>query len=171
MSTKFEQLFIKNRQKLLGYIYQIVGNHDIAEDLVQESYIRVQKNLSRQEIQNHKAFLFQIGRNLAVDHKRHIKIREDVNHNDSYANAIHPPNADHLPPDHVATARESLSNLQQAIYDLPPRAQQVLYLHRIEGWSYDQIATHLNISRNTAFNDMKLAMAHCLNHFEKNHLS
>ncbi len=75
-----------------------------------------------------------------------------------------------------STAEETLIEkerqrlLEEALQQLPVRARKAWALSQIDGWTYQQIADHLNVSRNTVFNDIKLVMGHCrdvINRFEK----
>jgi RNA polymerase sigma-70 factor (ECF subfamily) len=59
--------------------------------------------------------------------------------------------------------RERLQLFERALLDLPERARKVLLLSRMEGWTYPAIAQHLGVSPNTVYNDVRLAMAHCMN--------
>ncbi len=45
---------------------------------------------------------------------------------------------------------------------LPPRARTVLLLNRKEGWTFAAIAKHLGISTSTVYNELRQAMAHCM---------
>ncbi|TRL30375.1 sigma factor-like helix-turn-helix DNA-binding protein, partial [Rhizobium straminoryzae] len=43
----------------------------------------------------------------------------------------------------------------------PDRARRAWALSQVDGWTYQQIADHLGVSRNTVYNDVKLVLGHC----------
>jgi RNA polymerase sigma-70 factor (ECF subfamily) len=58
--------------------------------------------------------------------------------------------------------RERLQLFENTLFGLPERARKALLLSRMEGWSYPAIARHLGVSPNTVYNDVRMAMAHCM---------
>jgi predicted transcriptional regulator of viral defense system len=50
---------------------------------------------------------------------------------------------------------------EEALLELPVRARTVWALSHVDGWTCQQIAEHLNVSRNTVYNDVKLVIGHC----------
>lgn len=71
MDAVFQQLYEKYHQDLFQFLLYMVRNRELAEDLVQEVYIRVLKSHERFEGKSHeKTWLFAIARNTAIDHFR-----------------------------------------------------------------------------------------------------
>jgi RNA polymerase sigma factor (sigma-70 family) len=158
--------FLRARNSLLWSVFRIVRDKQIAEELTQESYLRARKAASAGALVNAEAFLQQTARNLALDYLRQRKVRSNHEAREISGEAMD------LVADDQPSAEEQVIHLdrlrayQAALDKLPKRAQQVWVLSRVEGWSYPQIAEHLDVSPNTVFNDMKHAMAH-LNEFRK----
>ncbi len=59
---------------------------------------------------------------------------------------------------HVAEVRERLLVVQRVLRVLPPKAREVFWLFRIEGWSHEEIAVRLHISRNMVERHVMRAM-------------
>jgi RNA polymerase sigma-70 factor (ECF subfamily) len=59
----------------------------------------------------------------------------------------------------AALYRSELRRLLEAIAQLPARRRQAFVLNRISGLSYDEIAAHMGISRNTVISQVVAAMA------------
>lgn len=80
-SHAFKQLIGTYRRQLFGYLLKFCGDRMLAEDLMQETLIRVWKNLPGYTPQNRfSSWLFCIAHNVAVDSGRKQKIREMVVH-------------------------------------------------------------------------------------------
>ena len=72
--SRFNDVFITQRVSLLRTLERMVNNHSTAEDLLQETYLRVTRALSERAIDHLEPFVFQTARNLALDHLRARRI-------------------------------------------------------------------------------------------------
>src|SRR6218665_3168384 len=68
-----DELFMAQRGTLLRTLQRMVGNSSTAEDLLQETYLRVSAALAEHSIEHLAPFLFQTARNLALDHLRGVR--------------------------------------------------------------------------------------------------
>jgi RNA polymerase sigma factor (sigma-70 family) len=68
-------LYLEYRDALIHTVQGIVGCKQAAEDISQEAYLRLFEAQQNQEVNYPKPFLFQIGKNLALDHLRKQRIR------------------------------------------------------------------------------------------------
>jgi RNA polymerase sigma factor (sigma-70 family) len=114
-----------------------------ADDLMQELFVRVLLYCRQgREIQDPERFLKRATLNLSAKAYR----RE---HRDLYVNEPVEELAladQRFAPEALAIADESLERLQCALDALEPRTRDVYYMHRIHGFSYEQIASHFGIS-------------------------
>ncbi len=162
MSQSLNDIYVAQRRSLVWSVMRIVGSRQIAEDLAQESYLKVAKALGERHIEHIQAFLYQTARNLALDHKRSEQSKARVELHMPNDRAVREIPAQSASPEAEIIDRERFRTLEKALASLPERARKVMILSRLEGWSYPRIAAHLGVSQNTVYNDMKLAMAHCL---------
>lgn len=109
------------------------GNSSQAEDLVQETFIRREIHLRRGDtIRNEAAFLHTVLGNLIIDYQRHRArwtgrfVDREINENDGIAPSESEPDSD--------------EELREAMAELPPLQQQVLYLLYGEGRSGNEVA-------------------------------
>ena len=72
--SRFNDVFISQRISLLRTLERMVNNHSTAEDLLQETYLRVSRALGERAIDHLEPFVFQTARNLALDHLRARRI-------------------------------------------------------------------------------------------------
>lgn len=69
---EFSQIYDSYIDKIYRFIYLKVSSQDIAQDLCSETFLRGWQAFKEngREIENHQAFLYQIARNLVIDHYR-----------------------------------------------------------------------------------------------------
>jgi len=159
MDAALTGIFLARRESLIATVLRIVGDRQIAEDLAQETYIRVHRAGKQAEIENLDAFLHQTARNLARDHLRRRTVR---GHLEAGRSADLSSVAEEMPSNEdLIAARQHLGRLSVALSGLPPRVQSVVIMARLENLSNRAIAERLGVSERTVFNDLKLAMGHC----------
>lgn len=160
-TTSLNAIYLSRKALLIGTVFRVVRDAQTAEDIAQESYLRVARAIRENPVNQIQAFLFQTARNLALDHVRRQTARRTVE------TALDEAEADRVPSlapsaEQALMDREKLEALERALGRLPARARRVFALSRVEGWSYPRIAEALGISPNTVYNDMKLAMGACV---------
>lgn len=143
----FEKLFRKYYASLQRFLWGYVKNQQVAEDLVQESFVRIWEN--REDLnpdKKIKTYLYKIGRNLAIDHNRHKKI---VREWEEEKKALHSFSSVDNTIDDKLHKKIMVTRVKKAIEDLPERRRLVFILSRYDGMTYKEIAEKLDISVNT----------------------
>ena len=140
--------------------YLVLHNHspDIAEDILQDAFIRLVKANPGSEIKNPRAFLYKIVSNLAIDyHRKHNRQQSRYADESELAELT-----DQSPSlEHQIYTQEQLVFLKQAISELPPKCRQVFIMHKLKSYPYSKIMQALNISESTVLKHMVKAMKHC----------
>jgi len=150
--------FINYRPALVTYVVGILKSARDAEDIVQETYVRLVQSRTREKVLFPKAYLFRVARNVTLDHLRQKK-REDLGLVSLKSEANLTQGASGL--EEWLIADERLALLREAILNLPRRCQQVYSLRKVYGMSHREIATELSISVRTVENHIAAATAHC----------
>ena len=158
-SDVVERLFTAHRTALLQYLTRLLHSAEDAEEIVQETYIRVLKldDLSHLDSEVRR-FLFRIATNLARDRFRQRKAR---------AHDAHVPfdmlelEGSSEAPEEIVDWDAGMVVLKQALLDLPPRHRQVFLLHVTENMSYRTIAKHLGVSTKTVERDLAMVLELC----------
>lgn len=167
LAPTINDLFLTHRQSLIHAILRIVGCPETAEDLAQEAYLKMMHAAETQPISHPRPFLYQIARNLALDHLRKQQIRQpiaDFSNNDDedqgYALDQIPGN---LPTPEQQTADwQQVAIMLEALNGLSERRRQILVLHKFHHWPYERIARHFGISRSAVEKNIHAALAHLL---------
>jgi RNA polymerase sigma factor (sigma-70 family) len=166
LTPAINDLFLHHRQSLIQTIYRIVGCPQTAEDLAHEAYLKMLHASATQDIHQPRPFLYQIARNLALDHLRKQKIRQhgdnrstDDEDTDSLLERI-PSNAP--APEQQVDERQQVALMLEALNGLSERRRQILVLHKFHHWTYERIAQHYGISRSAVEKNVYAALAHLL---------
>lgn len=147
------KLFLAERSRLVRAIGRIVGSHATAEDIAQDTYLRLQ---GQPVTGSDKGLLFRTARNLAIDHLRAGKVRTAYAENAPREEAGDEPQADQ-----AMIAREEFERFLAALRTLPERTQRVFLLNRLDGMTYKAIAARLKVSVSTVEKDMIRALELC----------
>ena len=157
-------LFVDHRSQLVRYAAGIVGERGLAEDVVQDAYLRLEraerKRANDETLDEPLAYLFQVVRNLAIDVRRRLGRERGHAVPGDTANTAEIAE-DRPDPEAQAIARDQLRVLQAALEELPKRSRVALEMHRFGGYRIVDIAAHLGVSVGTAHALIVDALDHC----------
>ena len=130
--TDAELLFTQHRQGVLRYLSRVVGRADAAQDLTQEVFLRVSRTaVPDTDASGHRAWVFKIARNLALNHARDDARRHEAA----------------TPVEAVQPATQELGvAIREAIDALTAVDRDVFLLRESAGLSYDEIAAACDLS-------------------------
>jgi RNA polymerase sigma factor (sigma-70 family) len=160
--SHFNDVFLARRTILLRTLQRMVSNPSTAEDLLQETYLRVTRALGERAIEHLEPFVFQTARNLALDHLRARRLHARTMIDDAPLAEIHNVVAPVAPLEDATHANRLLESLNASLEKLTPRQQKIFTLSRLNGCSYTEIAAQLGVSASTVQKELKLIMAICL---------
>jgi RNA polymerase sigma-70 factor (ECF subfamily) len=134
-----------------------LGSADLASDVLQETFLRLEGINEIGPVRNPKAYVFRIALNIANDRRRAESRRLTVDEVDRLLD---------IPDDRPDAARviedrSEVELLKRAIAELPERRRRVLILSRIEGLPNREIAARLGVTVRTIEIDLKQAIEHC----------
>ena len=168
----FNILLERYESKVFSYITYIVRNNDVAEDLFQDTFMRVVTTLKTgkyAEQQKFSAWLMRITHNILVDYFRQQNNEKNISNDENEVDLFNDIKlADENNVETQIIKMQNLSGLQQIIKMLPDNQQQIIDLRFYQDMSFKDIAVLLNCSINTALgrtryaliNLRKLAIAH-----------
>lgn len=145
MEQIFEQLYEKYHQSLFQFLFYMVKNRQIAEELVHEVYIKVLKSYSSFEGKSsEKTWLYSIARNVAIDWIRKEN-RQKRKWFGIFGTAEKEEIRDQSPlPEEIVTQREEIRLIFQGLANCTEDQQQVLILRYIQSLSISETAEILN---------------------------
>lgn len=156
----FETLVKRSKSKVYTTIYLIVKDRYIAEDLMQEAYIKaidVIKSGRYNEEGKFLPWILRISHNMAIDHFRKDKryptiILEDgskvFNSFDFAEDSV----------EEQQMKADQVENIREMIKKLPDEQREVLVMRHYEDLSFQEIADQTGVSINTALGRMRYAL-------------
>lgn len=156
-----EQVYRAQRPRLLRFLSRRAAE-DVADDLVQQSFVRVLANQTESgpQIRRLDSYLFRVARNIEIDlrkaEQRHRRaehaLLEDVE--ESAPDQI--PSADQVA---ALEARDMLQRLEAVMQRMKPRTREIFLAHRIDGYTYGEIAARTGLSVKGVEKHMSRAIA------------
>jgi RNA polymerase sigma factor (sigma-70 family) len=134
-----------------------LGSQDLADEALQDTWLRLVRGGEVGALQNPDHYLFRIALNAAAD-RRDAESRR-LSQGEVYA-VLHL--SDHmLDAEQIADMRAELTALEQALHDLSPRRRQIFILARVEDVAHDEIARRFGISARMVEKELRQALDHC----------
>lgn len=173
-SNSIEILISRHKNKVYTYIFLIVKNEHLAEDIFQDTFIKVINSLKKGKYKDNGRFpswVIRIAHNLIIDHFRKEK-QLNLLSNDSYEMDIF--NSKKLS---ESTIEENLiqeqieSDIRSLVEKLPNDQKEVILLRHYGDLSFKEIAEQTNVSINTALGRMRYALINLRKLIEKHDIS
>ena len=139
----FTELMRRYQERVYWTARRIVGGHDDAEDVAQETFVRAYLSLG--EFRAESAFftwLYRIAVNLSLNHLRKRQVVQYLRESDLLSRFI----AAAETPSAALEFKETEGRLHAAVQRLPERQKAVFVLRFFDGLSYDEIAEILKTS-------------------------
>ncbi len=135
--------FIENQSFLKRFLTRFLSSSQDIEDVVQESYLKALSAEKKHEITSPKAFLFRIARNEALK-----ELQKKSRRITDYLDELDIPEAatsETLVED-SSIAKQRFGLFCQSATEMPPRCRKAFLMCKVYGFSYKEIASHLDIS-------------------------
>lgn len=165
-ASAFEVLVNRYSQRIFNFILRHIGDASVAEDLVQDVFLRVVKNAAGFRAQaKFTTWLYTIARNLSIDalrkarHRRHVPLDRPLSSEDEGGATLLDRIADNAPGSDVKTRdRRFVAALEAALREVPDDQREVFLMREIEGLKFREIADILGVPENTVKSRMRYAL-------------
>ncbi|MBR6842971.1 MAG: sigma-70 family RNA polymerase sigma factor [Prevotella sp.] len=158
----FDELLNRSEEKIFTYIMYMVKNEDLANDLFQETYLKVITKLQNGQYTNSGKFswwLTRIAHNVVIDHFRAQKSEKIVDapkenelSNLKSASVLDDNRETQLSNEQV------LRDVKKLMESLPENQRDVVYMRFFQELSFKEIAEQTNVSINTSLGRMRYAI-------------
>lgn len=148
----FEEIIAKYEKRVFGLIYNVIKNENEIEDVAQEVFMKVYKNIDKFKGNSSLyTWIYRITTNLCLDYikkkKEVIYIDEKLQLDDGEVDFQIP--SDEKLQDELYEEKELKEKLQKSIAKLPEKQQMMIVLRDIKGLSYEEISEILEMKLGT----------------------
>ena len=172
-NTAFDVLLSRYKSSLYSYIFFIVHNKDLAEDIFQETFVKVIMTIKQERyVENgkFKAWITRIAHNLIIDNYRQERSKNIISNDevevDLFNNIIL---CDGTIEDNMVR-HQVLLDVKKLVQHLPDNQREVLEMRYYQDLSFKEIADITGVSINTALGRMRYAILNMRRLTEENQI-
>lgn len=154
------ELINRHKDKVFTSIFLFVKDQILAEDIFQDTFIKVVETLRRGKYSEEGKFLpwvLRISYNLCIDHYRKVKRTPTITNSDGYDIFKVLKFAEDNAEERIIR-NQTRTKVRQLIAELPPEQKEVVILRHYGELSFKEIAAITNVSINTALGRMRYAL-------------
>lgn len=137
--AEYQRIFRDYYKSVRNFIWFRCGDQDLAEDIAQDTFVKLWENRNRIDKSTVKAYLYKIAQNNTINYQKRqqllLKFKKKPGNDREY---------DH--PEKLAEMNEYEEKLQRVIAMLPEGGREVFLMNRIEDMTYQEIADRLGLS-------------------------
>ena len=169
-----EELITRYKSKVYTYILLMVKNQQLAEDLFQETFIKVIQSLKMHKYKDNGKFvswIIRIAHNLVIDHFRKEKQINTCNNEDYEADLFNSSKFSAKNIEQLIVHDQIIKDVRKLIDELPDDQREVVMLRHYGQLSFKEIAEQTDVSINTALGRMRYALINMRKMIEEKKLS
>ena len=161
--TAFDQLYWRYKDRIIGVVYGVVHHRQDALEITQEVFLRIYKNIDKfQPNTRFFTWAYRIAYNLAVDKYRRKKTAKEVEFDNDFQKNFAPAEAEIQPrldlnPERACEQSELREQLKNALDSLSEKQRTIITLREVDGLSYEEIASVLDIQLGTVMSRLHYA--------------
>jgi len=172
--SAIEVLIARHKKRVFTYILLIVKDHHLAEDIFQDTFIKVIRSLkSGRYTENGKfiSWVLRISHNLIIDHFRKEKLLSTTSNDDTIVDLFNSPKYSEENIEDKLVYEQITCDVRLLINELPDDQREVIMMRHYQGLSFKEISDLTNVSINTALGRMRYALINLRKLIEKKNLS
>lgn len=154
----FETLLARHQAKVYGYIFSVVKDKNVADDIFQDTFLKVVQTINSGMYKDENKFIhwvMRISHNLIVDHFRRVSKLPTVNKNDFLLENLRVLD-DNV--EKVVIKNQTRQDIRKLIKKLPDEQRRVVILRHYGKYEFKDIAEKTGVSINTALGRMRYAI-------------
>ena len=160
-NTAFDVLLQRHQNRIFSYIYNIVKDKDLADDLFQEKFVKAIVTINQgRYTENGKfpAWITRIAHNLIIDYYRQEKAQAQLSCDNDDINILNRKELSEETIEDAIVRRQILSDVKLLVQELPESQKEVLEMRYYMDMSFKEIAEATGVSINTALGRMRYAI-------------
>jgi len=167
--SSLEILIKRHQQRLYRFIYSKVQDKDVAEDVFQDTFIKVIRTLKKGNYNEEGKFLpwvMRIAHNLVIDYFRKSKRMPSFKNSDDF-DIFSIIGDGSLNVEKKMIQEQIYSDVRELVYELPEEQKEVLIMRMYRDMSFKEISENTGVSINTALGRMRYALINLRKLIEK----
>lgn len=168
--SSLEILINRHKSKVFSYILMVVKNRELAEDIFQDTFIKVIKSLHAGKYSEEGRFVswvMRIAHNLVIDFYRKDKHLKTVSDDETDVPLFNSVKFSELNIEEELVINQIHEDVKVLVEQLPEEQKEVVKLRYYYDLSFKEIAEHTNVSINTALGRMRYAIINMRKEMEK----
>lgn len=157
----FEEIINRHKNKVFAYISLYIRDQALAEDIFQETFLKVILSVKSGKYCDNGKFLswvMRISHNLIIDHFRRIKQMNTTSNDDYESDIFNSKRFSDANIEEVLIKKQIKKDVRMLIGQLPEDQKEVVILRHYAGLSFKEIADITDVSINTALGRMRYAL-------------
>ena len=167
------QLIDKHRKRVLDYIRMLVKDADVADDIFQETFIKVIRFIDEKRYTDNGKFLswvLRIAHNQVIDYFRQTKQQNKITESDAGYDILGTMKFSERTVEDNLVAGQIEDDVRRLVETLPDEQREVVMMRYYSGLSFKEIADLTNVSINTALGRMRYALINLRKKIKENDL-
>lgn len=159
--ASLEKLIIRHKNKVFAYILMIVKDKELADDIFQDTFIKVINTIKAGNYKEEGKFIqwvMRIAHNLIIDHFRKSKRIPVIDNNNDDFDIFDTISFTDKSVEERMITDQIHKDVRKLIEYLPPEQKEVLFMRHYSEMSFKDIAEQTDVSINTALGRMRYAL-------------
>lgn len=160
-NVAFDVLINRHKSNVYSYIYFIVHNRELAEDIFQETFVKAIMTIKQgryTESGKFRAWINRIAHNLIIDNYRQEKNEQTISNDECEVDLFNNAKLSEKTIEDEMVKAQILTDVKRLIEYLPDNQKEVLLLRYYQDLSFKEIADITGVSINTALGRMRYAI-------------
>lgn len=167
------QLIDRHTHRVRDYIRMMVKDHDVADDILQETFIKAVRVIDEGRYADTGKFLswiLRIAHNMVIDHFRSQKNAKTVSESDAGYNMLGTLRFAERTVEDAMISSQIEEDVRRLVDRLPDEQREVVIMRYYSGLSFQEIADQTDVSINTALGRMRYALINLRKMVKENNL-
>ncbi|MBE6298193.1 MAG: sigma-70 family RNA polymerase sigma factor [Bacteroidales bacterium] len=160
-NAAFDILLNRHKDRLFNYIYFIVRSKEVAEDIFQETFVKVITTLQQGRYTNDgkfSAWITRIAHNLVIDQFRAERSENIISNDESEIDLLNDAKLVEGNIENKLVNEQVLKDVRALVDELPDCQREVVFMRYYQDLSFKEIADITGVSINTALGRMRYAV-------------
>lgn len=157
----FDCLLQRHQERLFNYIYQMVRDSDLADDIFQETFVKAITTIRQgryNDLGKFSAWITRIARNLVIDSFRAEKSQATISTDDENFDILNRRELSEATIEDALIDLQTEDDIKRLVDELPDAQREVLVMRIYRDLSFKEIAELTGVSINTALGRMRYAV-------------